>query len=252
VSAIGVGTDFNEDLMTRIAEVGAGSYGYLKDAGQLATLFSRDLKQASSMVARSVTLSFTLPDGVALGEVLGRSAYPTGQTVNVPLPDFSAGQSEKLVVRLTVNGQAPGQTVDVTDFSLAYTDLLKSGAGTAQVHLAALVTGQKDVMMARRDKAAVVQATRAQSAENYRIAAEAIDRGESKKAEKAIHDNEMLFDDAEAVAGPAAVAQDKSENQAVMGAVMAAPAAPREAQQDQVKALKVRAMKASGKGASVY
>ena len=252
VSAIGVGTDFNEDLMTRIAEVGAGSYGYLRDAGQLATLFSRDLKQASSMVARSVTLSFTLPDGVELGEVLGRSAYPSGRIVNVPMPDFSAGQSEKLVVRLTVNGQADGQTVNVTDFALAYTDLIKSGAGTAQVHLAALVTGQRDVMLAKRDKAATVQATRAQSAENYRIAAEAMDRGESKKAEKAIRANEMLFDDAEGVAGVEAVAQDKSDNKAVMGAVMAAPAAPREEQQDQVKALKVRAMKASGRGASVY
>ncbi|MHB8872212.1 MAG: vWA domain-containing protein [Myxococcaceae bacterium] len=252
VSAIGVGTDFNEDLMTRIAEVGAGSYGYLKDAGMLATLFSRDLKQASTMVARGVSLTFTLPDGVELGEVLGRTAYPSGRLVQVPLPDFSAAQSEKLVVRLTMNGQTAGSTVNVTDFALTYTDLLKSGPGQAQVHLAALVTGQKDEMLAKRDKSAVVTATRALSAMNFRRAAEAIDRGESKKAKDAIDDNELLFKDAEEVAGAAAVAQDRSENNAVMGAVMAAPAAPREAQLDQVKSLKVRAMKAAGKGASVY
>ena len=148
------------------------------------------------MVARGVSLTFTLPEGVALGEVLGRTAYPSGRLVQVPLPDFSAAQSEKLVVRLTVNGQTAGSTVNVTDFALAYTDLVKSGPGAAQVHLAALVTGQKDEMLAKRDKAAVVTATRALSAENYRRAAEAIDRGEATKAKAAIHANELLFEDA--------------------------------------------------------
>ena len=33
LSAIGVGTDFNEDLMQAFAEYGAGAYGFLEDAG---------------------------------------------------------------------------------------------------------------------------------------------------------------------------------------------------------------------------
>src|SRR5207302_7004873 len=58
VSAIGVGTDFNEDLMQSIAEMGTGAYGYLNDASQLATIFQKDLAQATTTVARNVTLTF--------------------------------------------------------------------------------------------------------------------------------------------------------------------------------------------------
>ncbi|HLM45634.1 MAG TPA: VWA domain-containing protein, partial [Myxococcaceae bacterium] len=119
VSAIGVGTDFNEDLMQGFAEYGAGAYGFLEDAGQLATLFQKDLQQATTSVARNVGLSFTLPEGVTLGEVLGYRASQAGRTVRVPLPDFSAGQVERVVARLTVVGTRPGSTVDVSGMKLA-------------------------------------------------------------------------------------------------------------------------------------
>ncbi|MGZ3460895.1 MAG: vWA domain-containing protein, partial [Archangium sp.] len=125
VSAIGVGTDFNEDLMQGFAEYGAGAYGFLEDAGQLATLFQRDLQQAATSVARDVELSFTLPEGVVLDEVLGYRAHQEGRTVRVPLPDFSSGQVERVVARLTVAGSKPGSTVDVTGLQLRYTDLLE-------------------------------------------------------------------------------------------------------------------------------
>ena len=78
MSAIGVGTDFNEDLMQAFAEYGAGAYGFLEDAGQLATLFQKDLQQAATQVARNVELSFELPEGVTLGEVLGYRAHQAG------------------------------------------------------------------------------------------------------------------------------------------------------------------------------
>ena len=67
VSSIGVGTDFNEDLMQAFAEYGAGAYGFMEDAGKLANIFQKDLQQATTQVARNVELSFELPAGVMLG-----------------------------------------------------------------------------------------------------------------------------------------------------------------------------------------
>ncbi|HYO68035.1 MAG TPA: VWA domain-containing protein, partial [Archangium sp.] len=87
VSAIGVGTDFNEDLMQGFAELGAGAYGFLEDAAQLGSLFQKDLRQASTRVARDVALSFTLPQGVRLQEVLGYRFEQEGRRVTVRLPD---------------------------------------------------------------------------------------------------------------------------------------------------------------------
>lgn len=86
LSAIGVGTDFNEDLMQAFAEYGAGAYGFLEDAAQLSTLFQKDLQQAGTTVARGVTMTFTLPPGTSLGEVLGYRASQSGNQVHVSLP----------------------------------------------------------------------------------------------------------------------------------------------------------------------
>ncbi len=252
VSALGLGTDFDENLMARIADVGAGSYGYLKDASQLAGIFSRDLRQATHMVAREVTVAFTLPESVASFEVLGRRSTQAGRVMTVAMPDFSAGQSEKLVMRMTVTAAVPGTALDVSNLTLAYRDLLSNGPGAATAHLAALVTEQRDEMLARRDKAAVVQATRALSAENFRSAADALDRGDTKKAQVALEANQALFDDAAQVAGSGAFDKDVRENQAVMGAVTAAPAPAPEVQADRVKSLKVQAMRAYGLGSSAY
>src|SRR5207245_2805410 len=70
VTSLGVGYDFNEDLMTQLAQVGGGSYAYLKDSAALASIIQRDLQQAGTLVARDVRLNVRLPNGVVLREVL--------------------------------------------------------------------------------------------------------------------------------------------------------------------------------------
>ncbi len=122
VSSIGVGTDFNEDLMQALAEVGAGSYGYLKDTSMLAAIFSKDLQQAGTQVARDVTLSFALPEGVKLAEVLGYSAEQTGRTVKIAMTDFAAGQAERVVAHLVVTAPEAGKTFDVASLAVDYAD----------------------------------------------------------------------------------------------------------------------------------
>ncbi len=58
VTAIGLGTDFNEDLMQGISSSGGGAYAYLNDAAQLATIFQKDLNQAATQVMHGVNLTF--------------------------------------------------------------------------------------------------------------------------------------------------------------------------------------------------
>jgi Ca-activated chloride channel family protein len=250
VSSIGVGTDFNEDLMQGFAEYGAGAYGFLEDAGQLATLFQKDLQQATTSVARNVELSFTLPEGVTLGEVLGYRAHQEGHTVRVPLPDFSAGQVERVVARVTVVGSRAGSAVDVTGLKLGYMDLLKDEGVESGASLSAMVTEQREEMLARQDKDATVYATRALSAKNLKLAAQALREGRKEEAKGYVMQNQALFQDAAAVASPAAVAADMAEQKAVLQDYEQADSD--EAVGTAVKRSKARAMKSFGKLGSTY
>ncbi|WP_257458695.1 vWA domain-containing protein [Archangium lipolyticum] len=250
VSAIGVGTDFNEDLMQGFAEYGAGAYGFLEDAGQLATLFQRDLRQAATSVARGVELSFELPAGVRLGEVLGYRAHQTGRTVRVPLPDFSSGQVERVVARLTVEGTRPGSAVDVAGLKLAYKDLLKDTGVESAASLSAMVTERHEEVLARQDKDATVYATRALSAKNLKLAAEALRDGRREEAKGYVMQNQALFEKAGTVASPSAVAADLAEQQAVLQDYE--QASDSESVGSAVKRTKARAMKSFGKIGSTY
>ncbi|ADO71050.1 vWA domain-containing protein [Stigmatella aurantiaca] len=250
VSSIGVGTDFNEDLMQAFAEYGAGSYGFLEDAGKLATLFQKDLQQASTQVARNVELSFELPQGIALGEVLGYRANTAGSTVRVALTDFSAGQTERVVARVVVTGSRVGQAVDVTGLKLAYTDLLKDKTVETASRLSAMVTDQREEVLARQDKDATVYATRARSAQNLQKAAEALKKGRREEAKQFIQQNQQMFQEAASVAGAPAVAADMADQDAAFAEYEKAASA--DDVNTAVKRSKTQALKSFGRLGSTY
>ncbi|EPX58604.1 hypothetical protein D187_003802 [Cystobacter fuscus DSM 2262] len=216
VSAIGVGTDFNEDLMQGFAELGAGAYGFLEDAAQLGPLFQKDLQQASTSVARDVALSFTLPQGVRLEEVLGYRVQQEGRRVTVRLPDFSSGQRERVVARLTVEDAREGRPVHVTEVALSFRNLPDNGPVIHGVDLGARVTPRLEEVHARRDKEATVYATRALSAKNLTLAAEALREGRKEEAKGYVARNQKLFEQAGEVATPSAVAADLAEQRELL------------------------------------
>lgn len=255
VTSLGVGADFNEDLMQRLADVGGGSYGFIRDAQSTVALFEKDLQQAGTMVARDVMLKFDLPPGLELREVFGRSVSRAGNTISVALPDFSARQSEKLVVHLTARierTEEDGFAYDVGNFRLDYTDLLTTRAADANVKLSAMVTPDRQLADQKRDKDAFVLATRARASQNVEKAAEAMQQGKFQAAQQLIQENKMLFDSAAPVAGAAAFEGDYASNEAQLDVAKKAPAAPAAAQSEAVKSMKVDSLRGYGRGASVY
>jgi Ca-activated chloride channel homolog len=214
LSSIGVGTDFNEALMESFAELGGGAYAYLEDAAQLSHIFARDLAAAGTQVAKQVGLTLSVSNAT-VEEVLGYSnVQRSGSSINIRLPDFSAGQRERVVLHLKVSAQAAGQAVDVATARLDYQDVLADRPAKAAATVAALVSASSEEVAQRRDKEAVVFAARARSAQNTRAAAEALRGGNKEQARQLMQANQVYFREAAEVAGPNAVAGDLNDNAA--------------------------------------
>lgn len=219
VSSIGVGDDFNEQLMEAVAEVGAGAYAYLQDASQLASIFQKDLNAAGTQVARAVALTFQVPAGAQLQRVLGysqvaRSFDGATERVTVSMPDFAAAQQERVVVHLTIDATQAGRTIDVSGLELTYTDLLKDRGVKSLAHLVAMATDSADQVAKNQDKDAVVFAARARAAANSQKAAELLGAGDLEGAKALFKTNEAIFGAAAEVAGETAVAEDIATQQA--------------------------------------
>jgi Ca-activated chloride channel family protein len=147
VSAIGLGLDYNEDLLSRIADLGGGTYNFVDDPSDLAAVFDAELEHSASVVARGTHVEITLPADVEPVELIGWTATPTAHGWIVDAGDVYAGDAKKVVARVRVHGGAVG-TQPVAAVVATYTDIVDNIDGRAHADVAATVT--RDVAVVDR------------------------------------------------------------------------------------------------------
>lgn len=122
VSTVGLGDDYNEDLMTALAESSHANYYYVQNVEKLPGIFAEELGTVKSVVARNVKVVITLPEGVKPRAVLGEEDFVfQGQSVTIPLSDFYGSQTRRFLVSCeTPDGEAA--ELDLAKVSVAYED----------------------------------------------------------------------------------------------------------------------------------
>lgn len=98
VSAVGIGLDFDEVTMTRIADVGHGHYYFVEDTANLQAMFAAELGGLAQTVATHVRLVVTPAPGVQVTEIYGTPA--DGNVI--PIADLQSGETRKVVLHLVV------------------------------------------------------------------------------------------------------------------------------------------------------
>ena len=96
VSTVGVGYDFNEVLMTTIADYGAGNYYFLETPQAFAEVFKKEFESTRNVVAGNAELRIPLRDGVQLIDAGGYPITMTGNVAVIRLGDLLAGQQRKI------------------------------------------------------------------------------------------------------------------------------------------------------------
>ncbi|WP_224368640.1 vWA domain-containing protein [Hyalangium versicolor] len=235
VSALGVGGDFNENLMQGIAEQGGGFSGFL-NSNQLAEVFSRELEQATGTVARGVELRLELSGSVTSAEVMGSNTFIEGRTVRVPLYDMAGGQSARMVVKLALNTTPSEQPLELLFAKLSYMDVERDGPAEARVALSARSTEDASVVRANLDKDVRVHAVRALGTQQLRAAAEEMKKGNRTSALGLLDNARRMFGtSASALSGELA---DVDRTRAAYESAQDAESQRNEARQLQKKAMK--------------
>ncbi|HEX8111609.1 MAG TPA: VWA domain-containing protein, partial [Kofleriaceae bacterium] len=132
ISTAGVGLDFDEATMRRLAEVGRGNYYFVEDTVALSAMFGHELATTSQTVASDIFLSVTSRPGIRVEDAYG---YPLTRladgVVRVPVADLRAGEVRKIVLRIRV---AAGHTgaLDLADLRLDWRRVGGGGSGAAR------------------------------------------------------------------------------------------------------------------------
>ena len=122
LTTIGVGSDFDEQLMATLADAGTGNYYYIQGGSDLAKIFSDEFETARESIARGLAVSIRPTAGV---EVVDAAGYPLergveGETVFRPGALF-AGQDRRIWVTLRTRWSSQGIR-ELGRFTLDYTE----------------------------------------------------------------------------------------------------------------------------------
>ena len=119
-TTMGIGDDYNEDLMESIALAGDGNYYYIQDPAQLEGIFAKELLGIKGTVGQKASIGVKTQGNVELVDVfndLTKTNYG-----NYKLPNLIAGNSIDFVLRLKI--QPSTQSRPLVEFRLAYDSIL--------------------------------------------------------------------------------------------------------------------------------
>lgn len=240
VSTIGLGLDYDEDLLQSIAEGGGGKYYYVESPVQLADIFRNELNSAFATRARDIHLAFHGSEAVKGAEIIG-FGNNSARDATALWPDFYAGETRTALIRLEVRANATGP-LPLGRLDIAWRDARTGVSGTLSIPLSVTVSDDRAASERSLNKDVAVEAllneTERGLADNLKLA-------QDGKVDEARKSNDVLI---AALRSKNAEFKDERVTRKIEAmtveqrqiAAAAAPAAPPEAMANYVKASKQR------------
>jgi len=239
VSTVGLGLDYNEDLMTQLATKSDGNTYFVENSDALPRIFSAELGDVLSVVARDVKLRVRFKNGARPIELIGRDGRIDGNVVTIDFNQLYGNHQKFVLIRTEFT---PGEESETREFAEATVDYRTLDSNTAQkLTTSSRVTFNRDIKIV--DKSV-----------NVVVVKEAIININADELEKAIMFNDARdFKKAEAInvgnirrAREAAIRYDipeleeEAQYQADILPQMAAPLAPAERKENTTKLFNLR------------
>ncbi len=109
ISTIGLGLEYDEDLMQGIAENGSGRYYYVESPSQMESIFRQELSSLSSTLVQNINIQFRGSGCVKSVKVYGYDCATERGITSIPLSAFYAGESRSVLVKLKVTALSEGK-----------------------------------------------------------------------------------------------------------------------------------------------
>jgi Ca-activated chloride channel family protein len=164
ITTVGVGLDFDERVMTRIAVSGRGNYYFAENSFMLAQMFTQELDKLGSTAATQVRLSLQAAPGVDVLEAYGYPMTRSGDSILIPVADLHSGETRKVVVRMRLNAITPGD-MKVADIGVSFQPTTSPEPHALTIATHTTVTDQEALVREGRDIEAMRHIERARTAQ---------------------------------------------------------------------------------------
>ena len=121
LSTFGVGLDYNEVLMTEMAEAGSGNYYFISTADKMTTLFEKELNSLQNVAAQNSVLLIKIPPPVKLEKVFAFKYEYRDDQVIINFRDLFSEEVKGILLKFKI----PDNTQSVLKFisTVSYDDI---------------------------------------------------------------------------------------------------------------------------------
>jgi Ca-activated chloride channel family protein len=120
VTTVGVGTDYNEDLMTRLSQNSDGNSYFVESSRDLPRIFAAELGDVLNVVAKKVHVIIECPEGISPVKIIGRDGRIKGRSVELSMNQLYGGQKKYALVEIQLRGGKNGQEMEIAKARISY------------------------------------------------------------------------------------------------------------------------------------
>lgn len=195
ISTFGVGLDYNEDLMTKLAEKGRGNYYFISNSNAVSGIFEKELSGLLATLVKNLEMKITFPsEYFEFVEMSGFAPVVEGNKITVRLHDLLSADSKTLLVkcRKIKTPTAPVKFTAAVSFTKAYDDKASSHL---EVSSTLTPTTDKALYAAHHQKLVYQALVLLIANKNYEDATRLVDNREFDKAETILGENSKFLSD---------------------------------------------------------
>lgn len=127
LTALGFGSDYNEELLAAIAKRSGGNYYYITRPELIPEIFRKELETLMNVVARNVKLRVNTSRWVQVRQIYNKLPTFGHRSAEVTLADIERGQTQTAIIEMEL-GNRPGGKYRVAKVEVIYDDSVTAAA----------------------------------------------------------------------------------------------------------------------------
>ena len=124
ITTLGIGSDYNELLMSSIASYSDGNHVFVNNSADLENVFVHEFTDLMSAIAQDVVITIQLKNGVKPVRLLGRDGVIKDNQVTVKMNQLFSNQEKYVLLEVIPDKGKVGQSKTLAQIDLQYDNLL--------------------------------------------------------------------------------------------------------------------------------
>jgi len=130
LSTMGMGLDYNENLMMALATQGGGNYYFIERSSDLAGILRNEFDMMGCVVAQNAVVTIALARGVCVKDVVGGNYTVDGDRLRIAAGDLAGGDRREWTVELELPGGEGTRTIATGSLSFDAVDEVRLHASS--------------------------------------------------------------------------------------------------------------------------